>query len=237
MISLKVCSSCKLEKSLENFGKDRSREDGLDHRCKICKNGQLRKNYRLHHPEKLEKYKANLGFKFCRNKRCRLIGIEQPISNFGKKASAADGLDWWCRECVNIGNNNYYLYNKDVIIQYKGVHYKKRRYLDLLFRLKTNLRSRLTKLLKAKSWPKNNHFIKYIGCTPQYLKLHIENQFQSGMTWDNYGKGLDKWNVDHISPLSLANTEEELYALCHYSNLQPLWELDNLKKSNKILVK
>jgi hypothetical protein len=42
--------------------------------------------------------------------------------------------------------------------------------------------------------------------------------------------------IDHIIPLSFAKTEEELYILCHYTNLQPLWAEENLKKSNKILI-
>jgi hypothetical protein len=51
------------------------------------------------------------------------------------------------------------------------------------------------------------------------------------MSWDNYGK----WHIDHIIPLSSANNEDEVYKLCHHTNLQPLWAEDNLKKSNKIL--
>ena len=53
------------------------------------------------------------------------------------------------------------------------------------------------------------------------------------MSWDNYG--LYGWHIDHIVPLSNAKTEDDFYKLCHYTNLQPLWSLDNLKKSNKIL--
>mgnify|MGYP002132731409 FL=1 len=52
------------------------------------------------------------------------------------------------------------------------------------------------------------------------------------MTWDNYGD----WHIDHIIPLNSAQTEEDLYKLCHYSNLQPLWALDNLKKGSKYVV-
>ena len=51
------------------------------------------------------------------------------------------------------------------------------------------------------------------------------------MSWDNYGD----WHIDHIIPLSSAKTEEEIYKLAHYTNLQPLWAEDNIKKSNKIL--
>ena len=51
------------------------------------------------------------------------------------------------------------------------------------------------------------------------------------MSWDNYGK----WHIDHIIPLSSANSEDDIYKLCNYTNLQPLWAEDNLKKSNKKL--
>jgi hypothetical protein len=72
-----------------------------------------------------------------------------------------------------------------------------------------------------------------LGCSPQFLKEHIEKQFSDGMSWELVGKYI---HIDHIIPLSSANTEEELYKLCHYSNLQPLWAEDNLKKSNKIFI-
>jgi hypothetical protein len=51
------------------------------------------------------------------------------------------------------------------------------------------------------------------------------------MCWENR----NEWHIDHIVPLSSAKTEDEVYGLCHYTNLQPLWAKDNLQKSNKLL--
>lgn len=49
------------------------------------------------------------------------------------------------------------------------------------------------------------------------------------MTWENHGK---VWHIDHIKPLAIAEREEDLYELCHYTNLQPLLVAENLKKSS-----
>ena len=98
-----------------------------------------------------------------------------------------------------------------------------------MYRLKSSLRTRLWYALKAKQWYKNSEFNTYIGCSKKELELHIESQFKEGMTWDNYGE----WEIDHIKPLSIAETENEMYKLCHYTNLQPLWKSANRKKYNK----
>jgi hypothetical protein len=72
--------------------------------------------------------------------------------------------------------------------------------------------------------------VEYIGCSQEELKLHIEKQFTFDMSWDNAGE----WHVDHKIPLSSAETPEEMYRLCHYTNLQPMWALDNIKKGDKL---
>jgi hypothetical protein len=110
---------------------------------------------------------------------------------------------------------------------------KKKRRENFLVKLSNNVRCRVKNFLKSKNIKKNNKTFDIVGCNPEILKEYLEKQFVDGMSWDNYGKY--GWHIDHIVPLSSANSEEELFKLCHYTNLQPLWAFDNLSKGNKII--
>ena len=47
--------------------------------------------------------------------------------------------------------------------------------------------------------------------------------------------GYRGWHIDHKIPLASANgVIDELAKLCHYTNLQPLWASDNLRKYSKM---
>ncbi len=74
-----------------------------------------------------------------------------------------------------------------------------------------------------------------IGCTRPFFKTYVEARFQTGMTWANWGKGPGKWNLDHVLPLKSFDVldPDQLAAANHYTNLQPLWAIDNLRKSAK----
>lgn len=103
-----------------------------------------------------------------------------------------------------------------------------------LYALKCRMRSRLNSALKGLGLKKENTTTQQIiGCSYEELKSHIEKQFTDGMSWDNRSE----WHIDHIIPLDSANNKEELYKLSHYTNLQPLWEKDNLIKGKKLLRK
>jgi hypothetical protein len=102
---------------------------------------------------------------------------------------------------------------------------------DPIFRLKKNLRKRVREYFNIIGKPKNNETFLLIGKTPEELRIYLESLFIDGMSWDNYGK----WHVDHIIPLNSATNENELLKLIHYTNLQPLWAEDNLKKGSKVI--
>lgn len=67
-----------------------------------------------------------------------------------------------------------------------------------------------------------------LGCTIDEFSKHIESLFVQGMSKENYGE----WELDHIVPISSAKTKEDVVRLCHYTNYQPLWKIDNLRKKN-----
>ena len=106
---------------------------------------------------------------------------------------------------------------------------KKNYHLNINFTLRLLLRTRLNKVIKRNQ--KNGSSIKDLGCSIEDLKKHLESQFQPGMTWKNHGK----WHIDHIIPLSKFDltVKEQFLKAVHYTNLQPLWAKDNLKKGNR----
>lgn len=118
---------------------------------------------------------------------------------------------------------------------------KERELKDPVFKLKRRLRKRLWELCKNKRM--SCSLRESLGCTDSEFRIYIENLFLPGMSWDNYGKQVDtnfpKWEIDHIIPLASALTEERLKELNHYTNLRPLWFIDNniKSKSDKSLIK
>jgi len=186
-----------------------------------------------------------LGMKYCYS--CLKI-LEK--SCFGKIRITSDGLNTACKECrvkvtreyyknnsESIGNQKkqYTKDNSEHISKRQTKYVKKRREVDESFRLTTNLRNRLRSYLKLIGIMSRISKSTYemIGCTPQELRDYIETKFVDGMSWDNYGP--IGWHIDHIIPLSSTKIKEEIIKLNHYTNLQPLWATDNLKKGSKIL--
>jgi ATP-dependent 26S proteasome regulatory subunit len=119
-----------------------------------------------------------------------------------------------------------YAKNNRLKINAKSCIYQKQRCAtDPLFKLIKNTRKMVSRYMLGE---KSKRTQEIIGCSYEELKTYIENQFTEGMSWDNYG--MHGWHVDHIKPLAMANSEEEIIVSNHYSNLQPMWALDNLKK-------
>ncbi len=105
---------------------------------------------------------------------------------------------------------------------------RRRRGTEPLLRVVTNLRKRVNDFVSGRV--KSAKTMVLIGCTREELMAHLESLFTDGMTWENYGRA--GWHVDHKRPCaSFDLTDPEQQGACfHYTNLQPLWAVDNLSK-------
>ena len=100
-------------------------------------------------------------------------------------------------------------------------------------KLANGLRSRVLSALQAQGCKRANNTMKLLGCSCSELKLHLESLWLPGMTWEN--RGYYGWHIDHIAPCAsfdLSNPEQQKKCF-HYTNLQPLWWIDNLKKNSR----
>jgi hypothetical protein len=113
--------------------------------------------------------------------------------------------------------------------EYARVWHLKKRKTDPLYRLLGSLRSRCNQLFRSLAIGErpSQSKIEMCGCSPEYLKTYFESLFTEGMSWDNYGE----WVVDHIRPIC-SFTAEDYKQANHYTNLRPLWLMDNAFKSS-----
>tara|TARA_Y100000294_G_C8488599_1_gene309814 strand:- start:63 stop:929 length:867 start_codon:yes stop_codon:yes gene_type:complete len=122
----------------------------------------------------------------------------------------------------------------------KYVRERKKR--DPAFKIRLSLSNRLGSWLITKGIKKNSKTMELVGCSKEFCRKHIEKQFYphpltgKNMSWNNHGKY--GWHIDHIIPFAtikddeLGNIEVQK-KIMHYSNLQPLWAKENLKKGGR----
>ena len=142
------------------------------------------------------------------------------------------------KEKIKDGEKEYRENNKEKINSYR----KERRKNDVLYRITSNVRSLIRQSFKNKGYRKNTLSEKILGCSFDDFRKHLEslwshpkNLDDNGnvwMNWENYGLYISKklnygWDIDHIIPLNVAKTEDEIIILNHYTNLQPLCSYTN----------
>lgn len=192
-------------------------------------------------------------------KNCSRCFLSKEYCEFSKKTASKDGYKSHCKNCEKLdrmknfqrdkelkqrwislnkerdrsNKQKYNIANKEKIAIYLAAYRRNYEFNRLNNDIQHKLRNRLRSRLHS-SFVKTGSTVGFLGCSLEDLKIHLESKFQLGMTWENWSRF--GWHIDHIKPLSsfdLTN-EDQLRIACHYTNLQPLWAKDNLKKSNKV---
>ncbi len=223
---MKKCTKCKVDKELTQFGKDKSKKNGLSNKCSEC--------YK-------EYYKQNKEYVL---KRCK----EYDFKNKEKKSEYIKKFykenKTYFQEYNNENKTKQKEYfkkrhkdNREYYIEYKKKNIDKIRIYDTN-RIKNNVQAKLSKYLRITLYRlltktkinKSNSAIKLLGCSVDDFKQYLETQFLPEMTWDNHGK---VWEIDHIKPcftfdLSLEEQQKECF---NYINMRPLFKTTNIAES------
>ena len=241
----KKCTQCHVTKSMDDFANKKNSKNGKQHYCKKCKNKDDNDRYYADRENILDQQKAYYHKnkeRLAENRKSRLENPQKRAELNAKRRAYREKNKEKINEKIRASSPEkkkrkresdikYNSKNKDKIRRYFREYTKNRKKKDPLFKLKHLIRTRIYQIFKVLGISKESTET-LLGCSFEHAKTYIENQFQPGMTWDNYGE----WHIDHKHPLSLfdLSDREQFLKACHYTNLQHLWAIDNLKKGNKI---
>lgn len=204
----KQCVICDIVKPLSNFSlyKPMKNTIGLHSRCNSC----IQNNKEI--PTQLE-IDTRRGYKQC-NKCEQTFNITE----FDKDNRFNVYLTY-CKGCIKKKTNK----NRN-----------KRKKTNPSYRLRTSINYRIKRVLNGIR--KSDKCMNLLGLSLIEFEAYLESKFQPGMTWENKGFGDCKWHIDHILPSSLFDMRDERQQrICfHYTNLQPMWQQNNISKNDKL---
>ena len=184
-----------------------------------CKHGHLSERYINGSCIVCDRIKSARYYKTPKGKKTRAIFFKGYYDLWSKTEKG--------RALNRKSSNEYYSTRKGK--DYKKNYQRKRRSIDIPYKIRENISKRVRTFLTLKGQPKKNSLYTSIGCNNIFLKNWIEKQFKKGMNWKNYGS---VWVIDHIKPVSKFKIED-IEKANHYTNLQPLFWRENIIKSDK----
>lgn len=254
---MKICKKCKVEKTLDCFTKDKNQKDGLMRWCKPCRAEHKKQSYEKHRENILIKQKAyreankekvSEGKKKSRLKKIEQYTLKRRENYYANrdeilaktKKKRLENLDdfkkrereaYQRRKHVAVERQKqYYRETKPERLKYYAKYQRERTKYDPVYALCKLVRRRISLAFSKGGYQKESRTQEMLGCDYEYLRQHLERQFLRGMSWENRGS---EWHIDHIIPLASAKTKEEMMALCHFTNLRPMWALENISKGAK----
>lgn len=251
---MKTCKICKIEKDDKDFRPKRLS-------CRKCVRLTTTAKWNKANADKVKNHsKSN----YLRNREVRIQRAGNwAKNNNDKRLKIQSKYRIGNSNTLNEKGREYYIDNKDRVLAYhalkykrdkekiskriaiyrsnnrghmikKGIEYhKNRRESDPTFKIRCYLSNRINIALRKYLIGKAFSTMKLTGCSTEELKNHLESLFIEDMSWDNYGT----WHIDHKKPCaSFDLSDPEQQKICfHYTNLQPLWAIDNFKKSSKLM--
>lgn len=200
LVAMPICCDCRLDLPTDDFYKNASRRGGIQARCKGCD------KCRGSSPDR-RAYQANF-----RETRAAALSATRRTAKYKERVSR------WSR---NYRQLNY-------VKQRRNVREARRLAASPEAKLAVQLRVRLCRAIE-REW-RSGSAVRLLGCTIPELRLHLESQFQPGMSWANWSRA--GWHIDHIRPLVSFDLSDpsQCAAACHYTNLRPLWAVENMRK-------
>lgn len=211
----KICNKCFEEKNISEFYKKKGCKDGLASQCKECTKQQRREQYKNNPEYAAEKRRYSKWYRENNLEHCNERDKKYHQMNKDRRNEMTRK---WREE------------NKDYELNYRR-EYRKEYYKRPEVIIARTHRSRCKDvIIKGK---KCDSTINLLGAPIEVVRKHLEEQFVEGMSWENHGE----WHIDHIQPCASfdLNDPEQQRECFHYTNLQPLWALDNLRKGSQII--
>ena len=210
--ALKVCSKCGSAKprNKEFFNSHCRMADGFCSACKECRNAE-RAAWRGRNRERHNAYN-NASY---HSRRVTLGFVPQAL----KPKRTAEYLKQYRTDWLNRVGRRW------------DVEYRRNRLAtDPAFRMNhtigTQMRNALGSGKGRRSWT------AIVGYSADALRAHLEAQFESWMTWENYGTA---WHVDHRRPIASFRFPEQVVECWSLANLRPLAAAENLQKGARII--
>lgn len=220
----KECFKCHEVKLLTEFYRHAKMADGHLNKCKTCTKTEANK----HRDDNLERIQQADRDRYAADPETKKKRSRE-YYDANKDACNKKSAEW-------VKNNPdkrkiICKKNRDNHPGYMAQYERERKAIDPAFAMMRRLRVRLQHALRAANGKKAHRTLELIGCTPQELLRHLEAQFVDGMTWENRSL----WHIDHKRScssydLTIPDQQSECF---HFSNLQPLWGEDNLRKGAK----
>lgn len=180
--------------------------------------------------------------KALRNKQERERRLKNPEKFKANKKKWNDKNKDYFKKWAENNKEHKALYNKEWVKNNLEKHKERRnkyentkRQNNPTYKFICNIRGLInTSFKRGKNYSiKSNKTEEILGCTLEYFIEYITNYNGNKYFIESFGK--KGFHIDHIKPISLASTKEEIMALCHYTNLRPLFWIENIQKSNNLI--